>query len=77
MFHYSVSIGTGVSVLSPAFSVSLAVVTGVCVLLSGTGVPALTTALERSSDFFLISQPKHMLWVLKRTVSMRRSFQHP
>ena len=21
---------------------------------------------------FLISQPKHMLWVLKRTVSMRR-----
>ena len=23
---------------------------------------------------FLISQPKHMLWVLKRTVSMRRLF---
>ena len=23
---------------------------------------------------FLISQPKHMLWVLKRTVSMRRFF---
>ena len=22
--------------------------------------------------FFLISQPKHMLWVLKRTVSLRR-----
>ena len=22
---------------------------------------------------FLISQPKHMLWILKRTVSMRRS----
>ena len=26
---------------------------------------------------FLISQPKHMLWVLKRTVSMRRFFQAP
>ena len=26
---------------------------------------------------FLISQPKHMLWVLKLTVSMRRFFQHP
>ena len=23
---------------------------------------------------FLIAQPKHMLWVLKRTVSMRRFF---
>ena len=23
---------------------------------------------------FLVSQPKHMLWVLKRTVSMRRFF---
>ena len=23
---------------------------------------------------FIISQPKHMLWVLKRTVSMRRFF---
>ena len=27
--------------------------------------------------FFLISQPKHMLWVLKRTVSMRRFFCEP
>ena len=26
---------------------------------------------------FLISQPKHMLWVLKRTVSMRRFFEAP
>ena len=26
---------------------------------------------------FLISQPKHMLWVLKRTVSMRRFFRAP
>ena len=52
MFHYSVSIGTGVSVFSPVFSGSLAVVTGVCVLLSGTAVPALETALERSPDYF-------------------------
>ena len=26
---------------------------------------------------FLISQPKHMLWVLKKTVSMRRFFWAP
>ena len=26
---------------------------------------------------FLISQPKHMLWVLKTTVSMRRFFWAP
>ena len=26
---------------------------------------------------FLISQPKHMLWVLKRTVSMRQFFRAP
>ena len=32
------------------------------------GVPS-TSALV-----FLISQPKHMLWVLKRTVSMRLFF---
>ena len=25
----------------------------------------------------LISQPKHMLWVLKRTVSVGGSFEHP
>ena len=25
-------------------------------------------------NHFLISKPKHMLWVLKRTVSMRRFF---
>ena len=25
---------------------------------------------------FLVSQPKHMLWVLKSTVSMRGSFEH-
>ena len=28
-------------------------------------------------NVFLISQPKHMLWVLKRTVSMRRFFWAP
>ena len=27
--------------------------------------------------YCLISQPKHMLWVLKRTVSMRRLFLAP
>ena len=27
-----------------------------------------------AETYFLISQPKHMLWVLKRTVSMRRFF---
>ena len=27
--------------------------------------------------FFFIPQPKHMLWVLKRTVSMRRFFLAP
>ena len=26
---------------------------------------------------FLISEPKHLLWVLKRTVSMRRFFGAP
>ena len=52
MSHYSVSIGTGVSVLSPVSSGSLAVVTEVCVLFSGTAVPALRTALERSPDYF-------------------------
>ena len=28
----------------------------------------------RNENYFLISQPKHMLWVLKRTVSMRGFF---
>ena len=27
-----------------------------------------------AEKYFLISQPKHMLWVLKRTVSMRQFF---
>ena len=52
MFHYSVSIGTGVSVLSPVFSGSLAVVTGVCVLPLDNTVLALETALGRSPDYF-------------------------
>ena len=36
-------------------------------------VPSLVPGgpIIRASNF-LISQPKHMLWVLKRTVSMRR-----
>ena len=27
-----------------------------------------------TEKYFFISQPKHMLWVLERTVSMRRFF---
>ena len=27
--------------------------------------------------YFLISQPKHKLWVLKRTVSIRQLFEYP
>ena len=36
-----------------------------------------TRPLDKSvywKTIFFISQPKHMLWVLKRTVSMRRFF---
>ena len=33
--------------------------------------------LVRVCEKNLISQPKHMLWVLKRTVSMRRFFRAP
>ena len=32
---------------------------------------------EYQKNNFLISQPKYMLWILKRTVSMRGSFEHP
>ena len=32
--------------------------------------PLVKSAYQKNN--FLISQPKHMLWVLKRTVSMRR-----
>ena len=34
--------------------------------------PLVKSAYQKNN--FLISQPKHMLWVLKRTVSMRRFF---
>ena len=34
--------------------------------------PLVKSAYQK--NYFLISQPKHMLWVLKRTVSMRRFF---
>ena len=37
--------------------------------------PPLQSAYHKT--IFLISQPKHMLWVLKRTVSMRRFFCAP
>ena len=33
----------------------------------------LVKSAKQKNDF-LISEPKHMLWVLKRTVSMRRFF---
>ena len=37
--------------------------------------PLVKSAYQKNN--FLISQPKHMLWVLKRTVSMRRFFWAP
>ena len=33
--------------------------------------------LECATEFFFISQPKHILWVLKRIVSMRQFFWAP
>ena len=38
------------------------------------GIPGLYLKSVHSKINFLISQPKHMLWVLKRTVSMRQFF---
>ena len=35
------------------------------------------TILIWTYDNFLISQPKYILWVLKRTISMRRFFWAP
>ena len=43
-------------------------------------LPLTGTSLVKSAYqkiYILISQPKHMLWVLKRTVSMRRFFWAP
>ena len=37
--------------------------------------PFIKSAYQKNN--FLISQQKHMLWVLRRTVSMKRSFEHP
>ena len=37
--------------------------------------PSVKSAYQKSN--FLISQPKHMLWVLKRTISMRQFFLAP
>ena len=34
-------------------------------------------SLQPDKKKILISQPKHMLWVLERTVSMRQFFEHP
>ena len=54
------------------------------VLAKGVFVPPLPTGLDRplvksayQKNNFLISQLKHMLWVLKRTVSMRPFFGAP
>ena len=70
MFHYSVSIGTGVSVLSPVFSGSLTVVTEVCVLFSDTGVPAPGTALAGFSE----SSPASADGVLSDTLVLSEVF---
>ena len=40
-------------------------------------MPLVTCKSAEQKFIFLISQPKHMLWVLKRTVSMRRFFSAP
>ena len=37
--------------------------------------PLVKSAYQKND--FLISQPIHMLWVLKRTVFMRWPFEHP
>ena len=39
-----------------------------------TNISNAILADKNKKNNFLISQPKHMLWVLKRTVSMRRFF---
>ena len=48
-----------------------------------TGITVSTILLYRPPDksvywttIFFIFHPKHMLWVLKRTVSMRHMFKH-
>ena len=37
---------------------------------------AFSGTVRTRKNNFLISQPKHMLWVLKRIVSMRQFFEH-
>ena len=46
--------------------------TEIFTLLSQSSRPLVKSAYQNNS--FLISQRKHMLWVLKRTVSLRRFF---
>ena len=52
-------------------------------MLSGSHSPSISSMsrpLDKNSYWqviFLISQPKHMLWVLKRTASRDSSFEHP
>ena len=42
------------------------------VIINAMSRPLVKSALQKND--FLITQPKHMLWVLKSTVSMRRFF---
>ena len=43
-------------------------------LIFHVGIAGLYLRVVKQANNFLISQPKHMLWVLKRTVSMRQFF---
>ena len=48
---------------------------GVGIIIWYMGRPLVKSVYHKIN--FLISQPKHMLWVLKRTISMRRFFWAP
>ena len=43
-------------------------------ILKGATIKGKNRPPDKSVHLKIISQPKHMLWVLKRTVSMRRFF---
>ena len=51
-----------------------------CAILHQSKPSTVSRPLDKSAyqkENFLISHPKHMLWVLKRTVSVRRFFRAP
>ena len=50
---------------------------GTCVVLDCIDSWSMLSFLLYFKFIFLISQPKHMLWVLKRTVSVRQFFWAP